>query len=229
MSVDRGTIDNQLREIGEGERWWEQREFRDLPYILNADEKLQGITTGKVLFSRVPRLRGRGRWLIVVSTQRMLCIRQERYSRRQIDLGFGEIIRLHQQGRLRSHQVTIDAVDRRYRLRIPKPDAFRFVGALTSVLPKPPKSRLSPDLEPLSWIPGLNTVAGLPGVAGIVSKVSRLSPPDRPPADRVQRLEQAVIRLQEDVERLQEQVEFLEGLLRERAEEAFLPPSPTEP
>lgn len=42
MPVDRGAIDAQLREIGEGEGWWEQREFRALPSILQHDvEQLQ--------------------------------------------------------------------------------------------------------------------------------------------------------------------------------------------
>ena len=49
MPVDRGAIDGQLREIGEGERWWEQREFRDLPYVLQPDERLRGLTNGKLV------------------------------------------------------------------------------------------------------------------------------------------------------------------------------------
>jgi Bacterial PH domain len=225
MPVDRGSIDAQLREIGEGERWWEQREFRDLPYILDLEERLRGITTGRVLFSRTPSLSRRGRWLLVVTNQRVLCLKQERFSRRQVDISFGEIVRLHQRNRLRAHQITIDTLDRGYRLLIAKADAFRFVGALSTALPQPPKPRLSPELEPLSWIPGLHTVAALPGVAGIVSKVSLLSPPDRPASDRIERLERTISLLRDDVDRLQEQVEFLEGILRKKSEEAFAPPS----
>ncbi|MBA2670512.1 MAG: hypothetical protein H0U67_09090 [Gemmatimonadetes bacterium] len=57
MPIDRGEIDAQLRAIGEGERWWEQREFRDLPHVLHPDERIQGIINGKVLGPRRAPLR----------------------------------------------------------------------------------------------------------------------------------------------------------------------------
>ena len=56
MPIDRGAIDGQLREIGEGERWWEQREFRDLPYVLQPEERLRGLTNGKLVKSRLREL-----------------------------------------------------------------------------------------------------------------------------------------------------------------------------
>jgi hypothetical protein len=224
MRIERSAIDTQLREIGEGESWWEQREFRTLPFILSPDEKIQGISTGLVGFPRALRL---GRWLLVVTNQRLLCLKQDRFARRQVDIPLSHIRRLNQSNRLRSHRITIETFDRKYRLRIAKSEALRFGSALSSALPQPEVRRLPSDLEPLAWIPGINTVATLPVVGGIVSKVSMLSPPDYATRSDIQRIESRVETLQDEVTRLQEQVEFLEGLLQKRAEEAFLPPVPT--
>jgi hypothetical protein len=224
MPVDRGAIDAQLREIGEGERWWEQREFRDLPYILHPDERILGITVGKLLGRRRPRVRA-GRWLIVATSQRLLCLNQGRFARKQVEIPLAQIVRMSQGNGIRSHQITIETPDRRYRIRIPKADAYRFASALAALVPAQ-QQRLHPDLEPLAWVPGITTVAALPGVAGLLSKVSALSPPDYAYRDHVERLEAVVERLQEDVERLQQQVGFLENLLQKQAEDAFAPRSP---
>jgi hypothetical protein len=222
MAVDRGAIDAQLREIGEGERWWEQREFRDLPYILHADERLLGLATGKLLGRRRPRVRAR-RWLFVVTGQRLICLSQRRFARNQVEIPISQIIRLQQGNGLRSHQITIQTPERRYRLRVSSADAYRFATALVSVVPDAPRRVLHPDLEALSWIPGIRTVAALPAVSGIISKVSSLSPPENPAHAQIERLEATVDRLQEDVERLQQQVSFLENLLQKQQESAFLP------
>lgn len=230
MPVDRGVLDAQLREIGEGERWWEQREFRELPYILSADEQVRGITLGKLGGSRRPRLRPGARWLFVATDQRLLCIKHERFARKQVDITWGQITRVYQSSGVRSYRINIETPGRVYRLRIPKGDAFRFAGALSRMVPGPSVPRLGPELEPLSWIPGIGTVAALPGFGGIVSRMSMLSPPDYAPRDQVDRLEAVVERLQEEVERLQQQVAFLENLLQRRAEEgAALQPPPNAP
>jgi hypothetical protein len=227
MPVDRSAIDAQLREIGEGERWWEQREFRDLPYILQPDARILGITVGKLLGRRRPRVRA-GRWLIVATNQRILCLNQGHLARKQVEVPVTHIVRMGQGNGFRSHQITIETPDRRYRIRIPKADAYRFAGALAALVPARQQQRLPGDLEPLAWIPGITTVAALPGVAGILSKVSTLSPPDYATRDHVERLEATVERLQEEVERLQQQVGFLEKLLEKQHENAFAPRSPTD-
>jgi hypothetical protein len=223
MPVDRGAIDLQLREIGEGERWWERREFRDLPYILHPDERILGIVNGKLLGRRGPRLRPGARWLIVATSQRLICLNQERFARKQIEIPVGEITRLVQSGGLRTFQIIIATPGRTYRVRIAKADAFRFAGALSALVPDPPQRRLPPDLEPLAWIPGINRVAALPAVTGILAKVSMLSPPDHAGRDQLARLEATVERLQDDVERLQQQVTFLEKLLQKDLDQPFLP------
>jgi hypothetical protein len=226
MPIDRGEIDAQLRAIGEGERWWEQREFRDLPHVLHPEERIHGIINGKVLGRRRPPLRPISTWLIVVTNQRLLCLRQERFARKQIEVAAGQITRVHQRSRFGGHQITIDTAVHRYRIRIAKEDAFRFSGALAPLLPTEIQPRPEVDYESLAWLPGITTVAAIPGLSGIVSRVAMLSPPDYANRDRDQlaRLERTVETLQNDVERLQQQVGFLEDLLHERAGHARLPP-----
>ncbi|MEX2572300.1 MAG: PH domain-containing protein [Gemmatimonadota bacterium] len=225
MAVDRGVIDAQLKDIGEGARWWEQREFRDLPYVLHPDEQIHGLLNGKLLGGRRPRLLPARQWLIVATSQRLICLRQERFARRQVEFAAGEIVRLDHRSRLRDYQIVVETPQRRYRIRLPKDQAFRFIGALGPLLPRQRVQPVPPELEPLSWIPGMTTVATLPVVAGIISKVSMLSPPDYSDRDRVERLEGTVERLQSEVEQLQQNVAFLEELLERRANEVALPAS----
>lgn len=215
MPVDRGSIDVQLREIGEGERWWEHREFRDLPHILHGDERILGLTCGKLLGRRRPRVRPSGHWVIVVTDQRLICLKQERFARKQVEIAASQIVAVNHRSGLRAYQIVIDTAERRYRIRIPKQDAFRFAGALGPLIPEPAARRLH-QLEPWAWIPGMSTAASLPGVAGLISRVTMLSPPDYATREHVERLEATVDRLQQDLERLQQQVGFLESLLENR-------------
>ncbi|HEX8272790.1 MAG TPA: PH domain-containing protein [Longimicrobiaceae bacterium] len=228
MPVDRGAIDAQLREIGEGERWWEHREFRDLPHILHADERILGLVRGRLL-GPGPRLRPGGAWLIVVTDGRLVCLKQERFARKQVEIAAGQITRVQEASRLRAHQITITTTQQRYRLRIAKADAFRFSGALAPLLPVQAVQPLPPHLEPFAWIPGMTTVASLPGVAGVVSRVSMLAPPDYATRAHVERLESTVEQLQRDLEALRQQVSFLEDLLQKQSEEAFLQRFPSNP
>lgn len=223
MPVDRGAIDAQLREIGEGERWWEQREFRDLPHILHADEQIRGIINARLLGPwRRPRLRRSGQWLVVVTNLRLVCLKQERFGRKQVEVAAGQITRIHENSRLRAYDITLETLQQRYRIRIPKEDAFRFSRALAPLVPDAPVQALHPALQEWSWVPGIATVAALPGVGGIVSKASLLAPPDNASRAQVERLEATVEQLQGSVERLQQQVAFLEDLLQKQSEEAFL-------
>ena len=222
MPVDRGALDAQLRAIGEGERWWEHREFRELPYVLHENEGIQAITTGKLLGRRRPRLGPSSRWLFVATDERLLCLKHERFARKQVDIVWGQITRAHQGASVGSYQITISTQERRYRLRIPKDAAIRFTGAIAPFIPRPAGQGLPDELEALSWIPGITTVAAFPPFAGVLSKVAMLSPPTHVMKDQVERLEATVDRLQNDVERLQKQVAFLEDLLQNRTSEPLI-------
>lgn len=222
MPVDRGTIDTQLKQIGEGEHWWEQREFRELPHVLREDERMVGLAEGVLLGSRMPRVKPlpRRRWLMVATDQRLICLQQERYGRKQIDIPSALITGVDHTTKLRSYQITIETTSRRYRLRIPKDQAYRFTRALAPLLP-------ARAPQPFAWIPGMTTVASLPGVGRLVSGFNSLATADDPRRGDVERLQATVERMQGtverlevDVERLQEQVAFLENLLRSRGEAA---------
>lgn len=218
MPVDRSAIDAQLREIGEGDRWWEQREFRALPHILHADERIVGIANGTLLGVRRPRIGRAGRWLFVATNQRLICLKQERFARKQVEFAAGQISRVQQSSRLRAYQIALETAQGRYRIRIGKDDAFRFAGSVAPLMPNGGAPLVDAVLEPRPRMPGMTAVASLPGVGGIMA---RLSAPEYATREHVARLEHTVEHLQLDVERLQQQVAFLEELLRKRAVEAL--------
>ena len=217
MPMDRGAIDAQLREIGEGDRWWELREFRDLPHILHPDERLQGMIRGKLLGPRRPRVRPAGQWLVVATSQRLLCLKQDRFARKQVEIPAGQVTRIQSGGKLRGWQIVIETPHQRLRLRVDKADAFRFAGALARLMPTAPAQPLDLDDRTRALLPG-GGVAALPGVGGIVARLTRRPPPDLATREQVDRLENAVERMQGEVESLQQQVAFLEELLRKQAD-----------
>ncbi|HET7274249.1 MAG TPA: PH domain-containing protein [Longimicrobiaceae bacterium] len=217
MPVDRGAIDEQLREIGEGERWWEQREFRDLPHILHADEDIRGIVNGRLLGPRRPRVVPTGRWLVVATNLRLIFLKQERFGRKQVEVPLDQIVGMRHTSRLRGMQATIWTTQRRFRLRIPKAEAFRFLGALEAIISRPERHHQNVALPLSSWGPGMSRLAAVPGVSGLISTLTTLSPPDSVPSREFARLEATVERLENEVQRLREQVEFLENLAQERA------------
>lgn len=217
MSVDRGAIDEQLREIGEGERWWEQREFRDLPHILHPDERLRGLVIGRFLGPRRPKVVPAGRWLIVATTQRLICLKQERFGRKQVEVPVDQILGMWHTSRLRTTRITLLTPKKKYRIRVPKTDAFRFLGALGSLMPKTENTEVGPMLHGAPSFPGMNTLNAIPGFSGLMSTLTTLSPPDSVTSRDFARLEATVERVEKEVQRLQEQVEFLENLAQERA------------
>jgi hypothetical protein len=215
MPVDRGAIDAQLRDIGEGDRWWEQREFRDLPHILQAEERIRGLVMGRVLGPRRPRLKPAGRWLMVVTDQRLICLRQERFARKQIEVAAGQLRRIDRSSRLRSYQITIQTPQWRYRLRVARVDAARFAAALQTLLPAFAAPAMDPDERASTWL------EAIPGVSRLLLKPGT-SREDEALREHLERVEAAVERLHGDVERLQHQVAFIEDLLQKRAEGALM-------
>ena len=220
MSVDRGRIDQQLRALREGEHWWEQREFRGLAHLLYDGEEIVGLIRGKVL-GRLPQPRPMRRWLIVATSQRILFLKHTPFGLRHLEISPAAVTRVYHSSRLRSYQVTILTTVQKYRIKIPKADAFRFVQALISVIPSESIHRLSPSLEALSWVPGITTVAALPGVERMLTKGAIMAAPQPAMRNQLQRMEETIEQLQKDVDRLIEQVAFLEDLLQKRAEQDY--------
>jgi hypothetical protein len=220
MPIDRGAIDQQLRDLREGEHWWEVREFRELPHLMYADERIHGVIRGHVL-GRLPKVRPTRRWLIVATNQRVIFLKHTPFGLRQIEVMPAGVTRVYHSNRLRGYQISIVTTVQKVRVRIRKADAFRFVQALAAVIPSESVHRLSPGLEALSWVPGISAVAELPGVERMLSKAtSTVMTAPTAPASRseMHRLEDTVEQLQKDVDRLIEQVAFLEDLLQKRAE-----------
>jgi hypothetical protein len=210
MPVDRGAIDGQLREIGEGERWWEQREFRDLPYVLQPDERLRGLTNGKLVKWRRPRVLRSTSWLVVVTTQRLIFLKMARFGRQQVDVHLDQITGVQQRSRLRSVQITIETRHRKHRVLVPKEDAFRFMGALAPLIHRPD----------ITTDPGILHFGGAPKLAGLLARVTAPPEPYVKPGE-LARVEASIERLENEVERLQQHVEFLEKLLQKRSEGAY--------
>jgi len=223
MPVDRSTIDAQLREIGEGDRWWEEREFRDLPYILNADERIHGIVNARLFGPRRPRVLPAAHWLIVATSQRLICLKRERVGRGQVDIHLGQIIGMQHRSRIRGVQIVLDTPQRRYRIRVSKADAFRFIGALAPLVPQP--AMLANGQPPAALLPpGSITLEGQPRLSRLLSRVTGHPASDYATRAELARLESVVERLENDVERMRQHVEFLENLLQQRAEGAFSVP-----
>lgn len=220
MPVDRSSIDGQLRKIGEGERWWEQREFRDLPHILHSGETIRGLVLGQLLGRRKPRVLPGAPWLLVVTDQRLLCLQQERFGRKQVDVRGDQITGINHGSRIRGYRIAVATSQKVFRLRLAKADAFRFLGALSSLVPH----LTDPDASSRAWrlVPG----AGISGLPGLMSRVARIPAPEYARSADLARVEANVERLESEVERLQQQVEFLEKLLHGRAEEMLTLPEP---
>lgn len=219
MPVDRGTIDAQLKEIGQGERWWDQREFRDLPHILNADERIAGLVNGRILGRPRPRVLPAAQWLIVATNQRLICLQQQRFGRKQVDIRPSHITGLDHTNKLASYQITLETTQRRYRIRIPKADAFAFLRALGPLMQTPDGQPALAGAPAESRIPGAGVLAALPGLSGLAPKAPH---GDFVPRSLFERLEITVERHEKEIERLQEQVAFMEDLLQVRAAEGML-------
>jgi hypothetical protein len=218
MPIDRGIIEQQLEALGEGSRWWEQREFRDLPAVLEADEQMLAIARGKV--ARIRWMRRS--WLIVVTQRRLLCLRSGgRASWRQLEVRAGQIARVSLRiGPFRGRVVVVTS-GQTYRLLVPSADAYRLQRALSGLGTPPLEtgSRFAPARIVHRMI---DHVLALPAVAlgpdavhdrpadADASRRPALAPPD------ASAIEERVQSLEREVRELRQQVEFLEQLLRER-------------
>ena len=210
MPVDRGALDAQLKDIGEGDRWWELREFRELPHILNADEKIRGIATGRLVTGWRPRVRAASGWLLVVTDQRVICLKQERVSRRQVDIVPAERMYVRTASRMRGYEVTVIGPQHRHRLRVARVDASRFVTAVEALFPRP-AARIEDSIPGAAMIEGARRLLAAPSGP----------PPPLATADELHHLELTVDRMAAEIDALRDRVAFLEELLQKRAEEAL--------
>jgi len=204
MPIDRGAIDLQLEALGESSRWWEEREFRDMPAVLRSDENLLALARGKVARPRWMRRP----WLIVVTDQRLLCLRSTRRAGwRQLEIAAGQISRVALRiGPFRGRVIVVGG-GRTCRLLVSRPDGYKLSSVLSALCApgKTASTRLRPTLMVRRVI---DHVLALPAAA---MGPDAPAPPKAVPAvadtERVHSLE-------DEVEELRQQVRFLEDLLQ---------------
>lgn len=215
MPIDRGNIDQQLQAIGESSLWWDQREFRDLPGVLEENERIVALARGKI--ARIRWLRRT--WLIVLTHRRLVCLRsQGKTSWRQLELKVHEFTRVSMRVGPFKGRVLLGAGGQTYRFLVPRDQAYKLHAGLSSLFTPvdPAGSRFAPSRVVHRVI---DHVLALPAVAlGPAAEPPRQIPADTTNVDdRLQLLER-------EVEELREQVAFLEQLLRKRQHESLIDP-----
>ncbi|HEX6307704.1 MAG TPA: PH domain-containing protein [Longimicrobiales bacterium] len=206
MPIDRGVLDQQLQSLRETPGWWEQREMRDLPAVMHADERMLAISRGQM---GRPRLL-RPSWLIVVTDQRVLMLRSSSGTGwRQLEVAADQITRVALRvGPLRG-RVRIVAGGQAWRLLVPRADAYKLMNALSSL--GTPSNEAFFGFAPTRMVRRvMDHVLALPAAA--------LSPdmPEARPRVESAAFDQRMHALEEEIEQLRQQVEFLEDLLRQR-------------
>jgi len=210
MPLDRGTLDAQLKDIGEGDRWWELREFRELPHILHSDERIRGIAVGRLLGPWRPRIKPAGRWLLVATDQRIVCLKQERISRRQVDIVPAERMFVRSSSGMRGFEVAVIGPQQRHRMRVARVDAARFITAVEALFPRP-AARVEDSIPGAGMIEGARRLLAAPSGP----------PPPLATYEELQQLAMPVERMAAELEALRDRVTFLEELLQKRADGAL--------
>jgi hypothetical protein len=213
MPIDRGTLDRQLDLLGGSSRWWNEREMRDLPAILQEDEEVIAVSRGKV--GRIRFLR-RSR-LLIVTDRRLLCVRSGRGAGwHQLELPVDQVRRVSVRiGPFRGRVVIHTALDT-VRLLVPRREAYELSRTLSSLIV--PAGREGRDAARRVVRRVVDHILAFPAAVFApdapqrrVSHAAPVPAPPLPPAvtDRMEQLEG-------ETEELRRQVGFLEQLLRER-------------
>lgn len=206
MAIDRGDLDRQLRNLGDAALWWDQRELRDLPSVLEPDEQVLALARG-----RIGRVRwARRKWLIVITDVRLVCLRSAGRTWRQAEVLASDIDRVGLRIGPRKGRVIIVAGSQKWRLLVPRTDAYKLASALSQIAGT---KTSQPSLRPTVLVRRvLDHVLALPAVA--FQPESPPPPPPLPPARPAP--DPNVEQLEQRVQDLQQQVRFLEQLLQQR-------------
>jgi hypothetical protein len=214
MPIDRGALDQQLHALGESADWWNQRELRDLPNVLQPDEQILAMSRGKIARVRVLRRS----WLIVVTNRRLLCLRSAGAPTwRQLEVPASQIVKVTLRVGLFRGRVVVGTGSRTWRLLVPRPDAYRLLSAL-SALAAPQNAGVTGFGPVLMVRRVMDHVLALPAAALSPGVPHAIAPPPSADTDEV---EQRIQALEEDVSELRRQVAFLEQLLAERQASAI--------
>lgn len=171
----------------------ERPELTTLEEMLHPGEAAELLVLGHVIEATRPAVR---RWLIVVTDQRLLCIRGSQLpGRRIIDIPLTTIRRVSEKSGLLGSTLTVVTAQGQLRLQMRRGTSAVVDDLLHSKLTGRPPTVVA---------------------ASVASELSRPAERATRPAgavDRTALLEEAVDRLETDMVRLQRQVEFLESLL----------------
>jgi hypothetical protein len=216
MPIDRSTLERQLDELGGSSHWWNERELRDLPAILQHDEQVLAVARGKV-----GRLRFlRRSWLIVVTDTRLLCIRSSRrFGWRQFEIGAEHMRRVTLRiGPFRG-RVRVESAGETLKLLLPRMDAYEVHRSL-NILAEPAAQLAARPGARRVMRRVVDHILAFPAVAlePETTKRRAAAPPQQPqlPAPPSPQVTERMESLEEETEELRQQVEFLEQLLRER-------------
>jgi hypothetical protein len=172
----------------------------DLSEVLLAGERVCFVGRGRVLTSRVPRF---GRWFIIVTSRRLVLLKDERRPiRQQWHVALNRVESAYQAGMIRS-KVEIRTQDGKFRIR----GLSRFSGA-----------------QLVSWLVGPRGRSYDAGAFDSTAVTVRPAHPAQPAMDTVsaqaliaaERVLTRIEDLESDVDRLGKQVRFLEDLLESR-------------
>jgi hypothetical protein len=179
----------------------------DLSDILLTGERLCFVARGRVLTSRIPRF---GRWYIIVTSRRLVLLRDEaRAIRQQWHVALGGIEGAYQSGLIRS-KIVVRTRHGKFWIR----GLNRFAGA-----------------QLVSWLVSPRAFAEPTGREAAPMSSPRdahtMTPPTSPAALlAAERVLDRIEDLESDVERLTRQVKFLEDLLESKQ---TLAPPPQQP
>jgi hypothetical protein len=175
------------------ELWSELPVVQELPHVLWPDEIVRAVFTGSIAHRVRPNSR---KWLIVLTDQRVLCLKQRRTSNapKVIDVSYDSLTHVTTRARVISATVILTTAVGTLRLRVSRADAHRIAQSISTVRRGQTPIYITPA-QP---------------------SAHQLSEQQRSSQHRVERLESNVDQLEAELARMQRQVEFLEQLLHTR-------------
>jgi hypothetical protein len=214
MPIDRGTLDQQLEALGGSVRWWNERELRDLPAILEADEEVVAIARGKL--GRIRFMR-RSR-LIVVTDRRLVCIRSGRKAGwTQFELRAEQIRRAALRIGLFRGRVIVQTMAGTWRLLLPRNDAYDVSRAITALVDAPQRLNGNRPRHVVRRV--IDHILAFPAVALEPEAPTRAVPQAPAVAPVPDTVRDRMESLEDETEELRRQVAFLEQLIRGRQDE----------
>jgi hypothetical protein len=136
MPLEKDKFENQIQGLGDFSRYCTRKEIQFLPEILRADETVRAMTSG--------RFKKTSNWLMVVTDQRILCLRKGIiFGLKQVELPIGQISGIaHSTGIMFGEIVATTSGGNEILDLIIKKDVLRVAAALSELVSKNEKRRV---------------------------------------------------------------------------------------